>query len=98
VQKAHFRALARYEIQRYPGKITLLRAEGRGYHGMELLGTHEDEELGWGSLAGGGLEIRDVPGEHGNVLNEPYVQVVVEELKTILPNSETMAPRQQPVA
>jgi acyl transferase domain-containing protein/thioesterase domain-containing protein len=98
VQKAHFRALARYQIQRYPGKITLLRAEGRGYLGMELLGTREDEELGWGSLAGGGLEIRDVPGEHGNVLNEPHVQIVVEELKTILPNSETIASRQQPVA
>ncbi len=98
VQKAHFLALARYQIQRYPGKITLLRAEGRGYLGMELLGTREDDELGWGSLAGGGLEIRDVPGDHGNVLNEPHIQTVVEELKTILPKSETMIPRQQPVA
>jgi acyl transferase domain-containing protein/thioesterase domain-containing protein len=98
VQKAHFRALARYRIQKYPGKVTLMRAEGRGYLGMELLGTREDEALGWGSLAAGGLEIHDVPGEHGNVLNEPHVQTVVEELKTILPKWETMAPRHQPVA
>ncbi len=98
VQKAHFRALTRYKVQIYPGKITLMRAVGRGYLGMELLGAREDEALGWGSFAGGGLEIRDVPGEHGNVLNEPYIQTVVQELKTVLPKPETMAPSQQPVA
>jgi thioesterase domain-containing protein/NADP-dependent 3-hydroxy acid dehydrogenase YdfG/acyl carrier protein len=98
VQKAHFRALTRYKVKRYPGKITLMRAVGRGYLGMELLGAREDEALGWGSFAGGGLEIRDVPGEHGNVLNEPYIQTVVQELKTVLPKPETIAPSQQPVA
>ena len=98
VQEAHSRTMARYKIQRYPGKITLMRAVERGYLGMELLGIREDPRLGWVALAGGGLEIHDVPGEHGNVLNEPHVRTVAEELETILSRPETMVSQQQPVA
>lgn len=98
VQEAHSRTMARYKIQRYPGKITLMRAVERGYLGMELLGTREDPVLGWGALAGGGVEIHDVPGEHENVLNEPHTRTVAEELETILPRRETIVPHQQPVA
>ena len=58
-----------------------MRAVERGYLGMELLGTREDAMLGWEDLAGGGVEIHDVPGEHGNVLEEPHVQTVAEELE-----------------
>jgi thioesterase domain-containing protein len=90
VQEAHVRAMMRYKLQTFPGKITLMRAVERGYLGMELLGTREDSVLGWGNLAGGGLEIHDVPGEHGNVLNEPHVQFVANELKTILQKPETI--------
>jgi thioesterase domain-containing protein/acyl carrier protein len=98
VQEAHSRTMARYKIQRYPGKITLMRAVERGYLGMELLGTREDPGLGWVALACGGLEIHDVPGEHGNVLKEPHVRTVAEELETILARPETIVPQQQPVA
>jgi hypothetical protein len=98
VQEAHLRAMARYKLQTYSGKITLMRAVSRSYLGMELLGTREDPMLGWANLAGGGLEIHDVPGEHGNVLNEPHVRTVAEELKTVLLRSETIVPRPQPVA
>lgn len=98
VQEAHSRTMARYKIQRYPGKIIVMRAVERGYLGMELLGTREDPMLGWGALAGGGLEIHDVPGEHGNVLNEPHVRTVAEELETVLPKPETIAPHEQKVA
>jgi thioesterase domain-containing protein len=97
VQEAHSRTMARYKIRRYPGKITLMRAVERGYLGMELLGIREDPMLGWGALAGGGVEIHDVPGEHGNVLNEPHVRTVAEELKTILLRLETIVPHQQSV-
>ncbi len=98
VQKAHWRATMRYKIQPYPGKIALMRAVDRGYLGMELLGTHEDPVLGWRNLARGGLEIHDVPGEHGNVLNEPHVRTVAEELERILPWPDTIVSRRQPVA
>ncbi|HEY1904169.1 MAG TPA: SDR family NAD(P)-dependent oxidoreductase [Terracidiphilus sp.] len=88
-EKAHWQTVERYRTQRYPGKIALLRAVERGYLGMELLGTREGPDLGWGKLAGGGLEIHPVSGEHGNMLDEPQVRTVAAELKTILPDSET---------
>ncbi len=86
----------RYKMQHTQGKSRLMRAVDRGYLGMELLGTHEDAVLGWGNLAGGGLEIHDVPGEHGNVLNEPHVRTVSEELMRVLPRPDTIVPHRQP--
>src|SRR5579862_2752849 len=82
-QQAHWRALMAYKIQTYPGKIALMRAVERGYLGMEVLGAREDPLLGWGNLALGELEIYDVPGEHGNMLREPHVLTVAEEISKI---------------
>jgi len=88
-EKAHWNAAAKYKTKTYPGKITLLRAVDRGYLGMELLGTREAPGLGWGELAEAGLEIHEVSGEHGNMLDEPHVQIVAAELKKILMGVET---------
>jgi len=96
VERAHLLALMRYKAQKYPGKITLLRAVDRSYLGMEILGTREDPELGWGNLAGGGLEIHDVPGEHNDMLDEPHVKGVAKELKAILTELETKSAHPQP--
>ena len=97
-QEAHVRAMLRYKIKIYPGKVTLMRDLDRGHdRGLESLGIREDPELGWGSLAGGGLEIHDLPGQHGREFVEPHVQTVAEELNTILPKPETNVPPRQPV-
>jgi thioesterase domain-containing protein len=88
-ERAHWNAARSYTAQKYPGKITLLRAVDRGYLGMELLGTREAPGLGWGGLAAGGLEIHEVSGEHGNMLDEPHVRTVAAELKKILQRTET---------
>jgi acyl transferase domain-containing protein/thioesterase domain-containing protein len=82
IDEAHRRALERYTFQPYPGKVTLFRAMDRG---PEVLGKREDPTLGWGTLAGGGLEIVDVPTQHMFMLFDPYVTTFVETLKTILP-------------
>ena len=97
-QQAHWRALMAYKIQTYPGKIALMRAVERGYSGMEVLGAREDPLLGWGNLAMGELDIYDVPGEHGNMLREPHVLTVAEEISKILSKTETKVADQQPVA
>jgi acyl transferase domain-containing protein/thioesterase domain-containing protein len=94
-ERAHWNAARAYTAQTYPGKITLLRAVERGYLGMELLGTREAPGLGWGGLAAGGLEIHEVSGEHGNMLDEPYVRTVAAELKKILQGAETKTAVQQ---
>jgi thioesterase domain-containing protein/acyl carrier protein len=97
-QQAHWRALMAYKIKTYPGKIALMRAVERGYLGMEVLGGREDPLLGWGNLALGELEIYDVPGEHGNMLREPHVLTVAEEISKILSKTETKVADHQPVA
>ena len=81
-EQAHIRALGRYTLQTYPGKITLMRAVHRG----EILSKREDLTLGWGQFAGGGLEIHDVLSGHISMLFEPYVGGFAELLKAILPS------------
>ncbi len=98
VQETHGRALERYAFQRYSGKVTLMRAVDRGHGGMEILSKREDPALGWTDLAGGGLEIHDVPAGHSSMLLEPWVRTVAEMLKTILPAQETTDSQRQSVA
>jgi aspartate racemase len=100
VEAAHQRALWRYTVQFYPGKITLMRALEFEQTGA----TRRNPTLGWETVAGGGLEIHDVPGSHYTMCEEPNVRTLAETLKPILssfdskPESETagklsLAPR-----
>ena len=98
VQETHKLALARYTFRPYPGKVTLMRAIDRGNGGMEILSKREDPALGWSGLAGGGLEIHDVPAGHSSMLLEPNVRTLAEMLKTVLPAAETTAPQVHSVA
>ncbi len=83
VEEAHKRALNRYTIQFYPGKITLMRAADI----EETAGTRRNPTLGWETLAGGGLEIHDVPGGHISMFEEPNVRTLSEKLKVLLPSA-----------
>jgi thioesterase domain-containing protein len=60
-----------------------MRAVNRG---PEVLGKREDLTLGWGSLAGGGLEIHDVPTGHTSMLFAPNVETFAQMLKAVLPS------------
>jgi acyl transferase domain-containing protein/thioesterase domain-containing protein len=91
VEAAHKRALWRYTVQFYPGKIILMRALEFEQTGA----TRRNPTLGWETVAGGGLEIHDVPGSHYTMCEEPNVRTLAETLKPILssfdskPESET---------
>ncbi len=80
VEAVHKRALGRYAVQFYPGKVTLLRAADV----PESVGTRRNPTLGWETLAGGGLEIHDMPGGHTSMFKEPNVRTLAETLKAIL--------------
>ncbi len=82
------RALGRSAFSSYPGKITLIRAAGRG----ETLSRRDDPTLGWQHLAAGELEIHDISSDHVSMLFEPHVRTFAEKLKTILANLETTVP------
>ncbi len=73
-----YRVLVEYVPQVYPGRITLFRTRTQPV--FRVLPS----DLGWGDLAEGGVEIRLVPGHHDNMLKEPYVRVLAEELKACL--------------
>jgi hypothetical protein len=80
IEERNLQASKNYQPKPYPGKITLLRAtEWLGGIGYEI-----DEQLGWGNLAGAGVEIYDVPGDHFTLLEKPFVKTVAKKLKLAL--------------
>jgi thioesterase domain-containing protein len=67
-----------FEPKTYPGRVTVFRTK------RQPLNRIRDPQLGWGKLAGGVLDVHIVPGKHGDVLREPNVQSLAEELKKCL--------------
>lgn len=73
--QTHVNALRRYQPQPYGGRVTLLRTCGHA------LRCSFEDHYGWGPLAGGGVTVLVVPGGHGNILDEPHVQMVARALE-----------------
>ncbi len=80
VEESNRQASSNYVPQVYPGRVTLFRSSERDLG----VGFEWDEQLGWGSLAGGGLEIHDVPGNHLSIFEEPHIQILATKLRTCL--------------
>jgi thioesterase domain-containing protein len=68
------RALLAYVPGVYPGKMTVCRPR-RNYSFLR------DPLNGWGEVAGGGLEIIELPVNPGGIFTEPFVQVLAEKLR-----------------
>jgi hypothetical protein len=75
---ARLEALESYHPQVYQGRVTLFRTRA-----LPLTMPH-DPELGWGSLATGGVEIGIVAGNHDNVLQKPHVESLAAHLQMCL--------------
>lgn len=71
-------AEGQYRVQSYAGKILLFRAAERGLRGLE------DPGAGWKKYALGGVEVHELDGDHGNILNEPGVQSLAAQLRACL--------------
>ena len=65
------RAAMAYVPRPYPGKITVMKAER----------SWGPKEMGWEGLALGGLEVRMVPGDHYDLIKEPHVSALANELR-----------------
>jgi thioesterase domain-containing protein len=97
IMEAAKRAGSNYVPQTYSGHLTLFRAsdlpgEDWYYHppGMP---TPDDwytraPQYGWDKVAGGGLEIHDIPGSHGSMLKEPQVRSLAEKLRACLEQAQ----------
>jgi amino acid adenylation domain-containing protein len=60
-------ALRQYSPRPFPGRLTLFRAL------EQPVGSVHDAQGGWGNLARGGVEVHDVPGSHGTILENDNV-------------------------
>ena len=76
----------RYVATAYPGKIVLLRASEKALRGLD------DPQGGWGQYAAGGVEIREIDADHGNILEQPYVRHLAAELQICLDRTQSNAP------
>ncbi len=67
-----------YRPSEFSVPMTLFRASEKALRGLD------GEANGWGNFALGGLEIQEVDGDHGNILNEPNVRQLAEMLRARL--------------
>ncbi len=70
-------AALRYAPVPYPGRIILFQT-------AETTGNIGSRPGRWEQLAGGGVEIREIAGGHGEVLNEPFLQPFARQLSDCL--------------
>jgi amino acid adenylation domain-containing protein len=68
------RMIREYEILPYGGNITLLRTRD----------TYGRPDMGWGELARNGVNVRIVPGDHFDVVREPHVKAVADEVRSAI--------------
>lgn len=71
-------AAAQYRPEPYPGTIVFFEAA------TQPLAREVGACFGWAGLAGGGLNVRTVPGDHGTLLGEPNVDALARELDACL--------------
>jgi thioesterase domain-containing protein len=83
IEAAHKQTLKNYHFCDYYGKITLFRSQSKA----DNVGDLWDETLGWQSLAKGGLEIHDIPGNHNTIFHEPNVKVFAATLNACINNA-----------
>ncbi len=77
VRKACLQAAKDYMPRPYPGRVILFRSSHKP------LGQVSDPHAGWSTYATG-LEIYEVKSNHENILLEPQVRFVAEQLRTCL--------------
>ena len=81
LEKMHSRALLNYQPKPYPGRITLFRANTT----LRLQST--DPSMRWETLAQQGVDLHMLHAPH-EIIDEPYVQVVVQKLITCLEQAQ----------
>jgi thioesterase domain-containing protein len=82
VLETQYRMLLSYRPQPYPGSVIVLRA--RTFK-LAFRGT---ADLGWGTLAQGGVHLHVIPGAHDNILTEPRASVLAAALVESLREAE----------
>ncbi len=82
VRKICLQAYREYMPQPFAGRVILFRSSQKPLRGVR------DPYLGWGAYVPRGLEVYDVEGNHENILLEPQVRCVAEQLKVCLDEAQ----------
>ncbi len=86
IEAANARAEREYVPKPYPGRVTLFWCSDWAFR------VFHDTRLGWSELAGGGLEVHVVPGNHKTMWEMPNVGTVAEKLRRCIQTSHDMVP------
>jgi amino acid adenylation domain-containing protein len=78
VREACAAAEQKYRPSVFPGRVTLFRASEKALRGLD------DAKNSWQQYAAGGLEVQEIEGDHGNILNEPNVRQLAAALRARL--------------
>jgi thioesterase domain-containing protein/acyl carrier protein len=78
VNRKHDIAFEKYKLKPYNGTIDLFRVRDKMYY------QDDPTYLGWKSFALGGLNIHEVPGDHGNLFNSPHVEELAKILSRVI--------------
>ena len=87
IEDIHVFAGTNYTPRSYPGRVTLFRARIRPNS------ERFDYEMGWTTLARGGVEVHEVPGDHHTMIVEPNVQVLAAELSACIEKARAQSSR-----
>lgn len=72
--------MCRYDLGKYPGKITLFRVKEQ----YSYYDDKPDFVDMWKNIAGSGFDVEDIPGDHFSCMEEPNVAVLAEKIKKAL--------------
>jgi thioesterase domain-containing protein/acyl carrier protein len=78
IETLNISAANNYNPKIYPGTLTLFRSTQR------VDDEGNDELLGWGGLAAGGVELQNINSTHFDILREPAVIELAQKLKPYL--------------
>ncbi len=81
VRQACAKAAGDYDVQPYSGRVTLFRVREKSAD------TLNDPYAIWWRMAAGGVELREISGDHLSLLKEPQVRFLAEELADSLAHS-----------
>jgi amino acid adenylation domain-containing protein len=82
VREACAVAEEKYRPQVYPGRVVLFRASEKALRGLD------DPQEGWRKYAAGGIEVHEIDGDHGNILNEPQVKRLAAAIRARLEKAQ----------
>jgi len=69
-----------YRPKPYPQRLTVIRAADNLFDSPESIATG----LGWNSIAEGGLDLIEVPGDHLTIMDPPWVTQLAKELRAAI--------------